>query len=423
MAEIQETENYSIKDIALAEKGRKNIAYSIKEMPVLSKIKARFEAEKPLAGIRVGMALHITTETAYLVDTLVAGGAEVAICSCNPLSSQDDSCAYLADKGVKVFGYKGESLEDYYRFIKKVIGFRPQITVDDGCDLVTELHEKHPELLPEVIGGSEETTTGVRRLLAMEKASALKYPMIAVNDNFTKHMFDNYYGTGQSALDGIIRASNILFAGKTVVVVGYGECGKGVAMRAKGLGGNVIVTEVSPKMALQAVMDGFRVMKFEEAAALGHIFVTVTGDLNVIPFWSMKLMKEGAILANAGHFDNEIELSKLEENAEEKEEVRPLFTRYKLDGKNLYVCGEGRLVNLACAEGHPSSVLDMSFAGQALAVEYIVNHKSELRPEVVYLPEELDIQIAKMKLDAMGIELDELTPEQIAYLEGWQEGT
>jgi adenosylhomocysteinase len=423
MANIAETEDYSIKDISLAEQGRQNISYSISEMPVLTRLKARFEAEKPLAGIRVGMALHITTETAYLVDTLVAGGAEVAICSCNPLSSQDDSCAYLAAKGVKVFGYKGETKEDYYRFISKVIEFRPQITVDDGCDLVTELHNKHPELLKGVIGGSEETTTGVRRLLSMEHAGALKYPMIAVNDNFTKHMFDNFYGTGQSAMDGIIRASNILVAGKTVVVLGYGPCGKGVALRARALGANVIVTEVCPKMALQALMDGYRVMKFRDAAPLGNIFVTVTGNLNVIPFWSMGSMKEGAILSNAGHFDNEIELGKLEAEADEKEEVRPLFVRYKLGGKNLYVCGEGRLVNLACAEGHPSSVLDMSFAGQALAVEHLVKNQGQLKPGVIYLPEELDIEIAKIKLEEIGIELDELTPEQMAYLEGWQEGT
>ncbi len=423
MANIHETSSYSIRDISLAETGRKNIAFSITELPVLTIIKRRFEQEKPLKGIRVGMALHITTETAYLVDTLVAGGASVAICSCNPLSTQDDSSAYLAKEGVQVFGYKGENKEDYYRFIEKVIAFKPQVTVDDGCDLVKTLHEKHPELLKGMIGGSEETTTGVRRLQAMAKAGQLKYPMIAVNDNFTKHLFDNYYGTGQSAIDGVIRASNILFAGRIVVVVGYGDCGKGVATRAKGLGAQVIVTEVDEKRGLQAVMDGFRVMPMLEAAKLGEVFITVTGNKNVVSMDAIRLMKNSVILANAGHFDNEIDVHGLEKNASEIEEMRPLFKRFRIGTKDVYLCGEGRLVNLACAEGHPSSVLDMSFAGQALAVEYLVKNKGKLAPGVVHLPEEIDNNIARLKLESMGVKIDHLSPEQNAYLNEWQEGT
>jgi adenosylhomocysteinase len=383
----------------------------------------RFEKEKPLKGIRVGLALHITTETAYLVDLLIAGGAEVAICSCNPLSTQDDSAAYLAAKGVRCFGYKGETKEDYYLFIESVIKFRPNVTVDDGCDLVKTLHEKYPEQLKEVIGGSEETRTGVNRLRAMEKAGALKYPMIAVNDNFTKHLFDNFYGTGQSAVDGVIRASNILFAGKTMVVVGYGDCGRGVAMRSKGLGANVVVAEISEKRALQAVMDGYRVMPFAEAAKIGDIFITVTGNKHSIPIESVRLMKDGAILANAGHFDNEIDLKGIEKEATEKEGVRPLFMRYRINGRDVFVCGEGRLVNLACAEGHPSSVLDMSFAGQALAVEFLVKNNGKLKPEVINLPHEIDDEIAHLKLESMGVRIDKLTPEQKAYMNEWREGT
>ncbi len=416
-------ENYCIKDINLAEKGKKNISYSIKELPVLTKIKERFEAEKPLVGIKVGMALHITTETAYLVDVLVAGGAEVAICSCNPLSSQDDSCAYLASKGIKCFGYKGETKEDYYKFIENVIKFKPHITIDDGCDLVNMLHEKYPELIANVIGGAEETTTGIQRLQAMQKAGALKYPMIATNDNFTKHMFDNHYGTGQSAIDGIIRASNILIAGKTFVVVGYGDCGKGVAKRAQGLGARVIVTEIDANPALQAVLDGHRVMKFCDAAKEGDIFLTVTGNKHVIPAEFAKTMRDGAILANAGHFDNEIDINGLKELATEMEEVRPLFMRYRINDRDIFVAGEGRLVNLACAEGHPSSVLDMSFAGQALAVEFLVKNKGKLEVGVINLPKELDYKIAEMKLQTLGIELDQLTKEQLEYLNSWQEGT
>ena len=420
---MEETENYIIKDISLAEKGRKNISLSIKEMPVLTKIKERYEKEKPFDGIKIGMALHITTETAYLVDVLVAGGAEVAICGCNPLSSMDDCVAYLAKKGVKVYCYRGETIEDYYKFINKVIEFAPHITIDDGCDLVKAIHEDHPELINEIIGGCEETTTGIHRLKAMQKDNALKYPMIAVNDNFTKHLFDNYYGTGQSALDGVIRASNYLIAGKNVVIVGYEDCGKGLALRAKGMGGNVIVTEIDAKPALQAAMDGHRVMKMEDASVIGDIFISVTGNKHVIPLSIMKKMKDGVILANAGHFDNEIDVVALEENAQEKENIRTLFDRYNLDGKDIYLCGEGRLVNLANAEGHPSSVLDLSFAGQALGAEYLVKNKGNLPNEVINLPDDLDSKIAEMKVKCMNIELDELTDEQRKYLNSWEEGT
>ena len=423
MANLQETGDYCIRDISLAENGRKNVSFTVKEMPVLTRVKERFEKERPLKGLKIGMALHITTETAYLVDTLTAGGAEVAICSCNPLSSMDDCIAYLAKRGVKVFGYRGESVGDYYRFIDRVIGTGPNITVDDGCDLVKAMHEKRPDLLKNVVGGTEETTTGIHRAKAMEKEGALKYPVIAVNDNFTKHMFDNYYGTGQSAIDGVIRASNVLFAGKTVVVSGYGDCGKGVALRAGGLGAKVIVTEVDPRRALQAAMDGHRVMRMKEAAPLGDIFITATGNKGVITLEAMEKMKDSAILANAGHFDNEIDVGALEKSAEEKEEVRPLFTRYRLRGKDVYLCGEGRLVNLACAEGHPSSVMDLSFAGQALAIEYLARNRGKLKPGVIMLPEGMDARIAELKLEGMGIAIDRLTGEQMKYLAGWKEGT
>ncbi len=414
---------YEIKDINLAEQGRRWIEYSTKEMPVLSRLRQRFQKEKPLQGLKIGLALHITSETAYLVEVLAAGGAETAICASNPLSTQDECTAYLAANGYRVYAYKGETKHEYYEFIKRVIQFKPHITVDDGCDLITTIHSQYPELLNQIIGGTEETTTGVNRLKVMEKQGKLKYPVIAVNDNFTKHMFDNYYGTGQSAIDGIIRVSNILFAGKKVVVVGYGDCGKGVALRAKGLGANVIVTEVDAKRALQAVMDGYQVMPIREAAKIGDIFIAVTGNKHVIPFQTIKQMKDGAILANAGHFDNEIDVAALEKHTEEKSEVRQYFKRYRINNKDIYLCGEGRLVNLVCADGHPSSVLDLSFAGQALAVEFLAKNRGKLKPQVLNLPEELDNQIAKLKLESMGINIDELTDEQLGYLSSWQEGT
>ncbi len=414
--------DYDVKDISLAEQGLKNIEWAEKEMQALLKIKERFEKEKPLKGIRVGMALHVTKETAVLVKTLMAGGADVAITGCNPLSTQDDAAAALASLGVKVYAYKGETKEDYYKFLNKVIEFRPNVTIDDGCDLVTEIHTKHKELIPTILGGCEETTTGIIRLNAMKKDNALKYPMIAVNDNKTKHLFDNYYGTGQSTLDGVIRATNILLAGKTIVIAGYGSCGKGVSLRAKGMGANVIVTEVDYFKALQAKLDGFSVMTMKEAAKLGDLFITVTGDRDVITMEHILSMKNNAIFCNSGHFDNEIDVKALRQNSVKERRIRPWFDEFTLpNNKNVYLCGEGRLVNLACAEGHPSAVMSTSFCGQALAVEYCV--KNKLSVDVHTLPEEIDNEIAKLQLESMNVSIDKLTKEQIAYLNSWQEGT
>jgi adenosylhomocysteinase len=421
---MDKSETYEVKDIKLAEQGRMNVEFAEKHMGALLKIKERFSKEKPLAGIRVGMALHVTKETAVLVKTLIAGGAEVAITGCNPLSTQDDVAAALAEDGIKVWAYKGETREDYYRYLTNVISFKPHVTIDDGMDLVSEIHTKHKDMIPEIIGGCEETTTGVIRLKAMKKDNALKYPIIAVNDNKTKHLLDNYYGTGQSTLDGIIRASNILFSGKTVVIAGYGSCGKGTALRAKGLGANVIVTEVAYFPALQAAYDGFRVMPMEEAAPVGDIFITLTGDINVIRPEHMKVMKDGAILANSGHFDVEIDVKGLKKLAKSERRVRPSLDEYTLEnGNKIFLAGEGRLVNLAAAEGHPSEVMSTSFCGQALAVEYLVNNKGKLPSDVIMLPEELDDFIAQLQLEAMGITIDELTEEQKKYLSSWQEGT
>ncbi len=415
--------DYEVKDISLAEQGVKNLDLAELRMPALLKVREEFLKNKPLQGITVGMALHVTKETAILVRTLIAGGAKVAITGCNPLSTQDDVAAALAKEGVSVYAYKGESKEDYYRYLEKVVSKKPQITIDDGCDLVSLIHQKYPEMINDIIAGCEETTTGIIRLKAMVRDNALKYPMIAVNDNKTKHLLDNYYGTGQSAWDGILRASNVLVAGKTVVVVGYGSCGKGVSLRARGMGANVIVTEVDSFCALRARLDGFMVMPIEEASRLGDIFVTVTGNKNVIALSHIKLMKEGSILANAGHFDNEIDITALTEYAGEPLNVRPYFDEYKVDGKKIFLCGEGRLVNLACAEGHPSEVMATSFCGQALAVKYAVENKDKLKNEVILLPEEIDDHIASLQLEAMGISIDTLTEEQIKYLNSWQEGT
>ena len=414
---------YEVKDIKLADQGSKNIEFGEMHMSALMNVKKRFEKEKPLKGIRIGMALHVTKETANLVRTLISGGADVAITGCNPLSTQDDVAAALAKEGVKVWAYKGETKEDYYRYINYIVNFRPHITIDDGCDLVSEIHLKHPELLKEIIGGCEETTTGVIRLKAMEKDNALKCPMIAVNDNKTKHLLDNYYGTGQSTVDGIIRASNILFAGKTIVVLGYGDCGKGFAMRCKGLGANVIVTEIDNFCALQAAYDGFRVMKMEDACKIGDIFCTLTGNKHVIRTEHMKQMKEGAIIANSGHFDIEIDVKGLKEIASSERRVRPFLDEYVVNGKKIFLCGEGRLVNLAAAEGHPSEVMSTSFCGQALACEYMAKNKGKLPVKVIQLPAEIDDNIAKLQLDAMSIKIDRLTPEQIEYLNSWREGT
>ncbi|MAG91129.1 adenosylhomocysteinase [Candidatus Woesearchaeota archaeon] len=414
--------NYEVKDIKLAEQGRLNLEIAESRMQALMNVKKRFESEKPLKGIRIGMALHVTKETGVLVRTLIAGGADVAITGCNPLSTQDDVAAALAEEGIKVWAYKGENKEDYYRYLNNVIAFKPNITIDDGCDLVSEIHLKHQDLIKDILAGCEETTTGIIRLNAMVRDKALKYPMIAVNDNKTKHLLDNFYGTGQSTLDGILRATNILFAGKTLVVCGYGSCGKGVSLKSKGLGSNVVVAEVDPFRALQAVLDGFRVMPLKEASKIGDIFVTVTGNKNVIDIDHMKLMKDGAILANAGHFDAEINLNELKKISKQRR-VRPFLDEYSIDGKKLYICGEGRLVNLAAAEGHPSEVMSTSFCGQALACEYAVKNKGKLPINVVQLPEEIDDDIAKLQLEAMDIKFDTLTKEQKKYIESWQEGT
>ena len=414
--------NYEVKDMKLAGQGSLNIELAESRMQALMNVKQRFAKEKPLKGARIGMALHVTKETAVLVSTLIAGGAEVAITGCNPLSTQDDVAAAMAEEGTKVWAYKGETKDDYYRYINYVINFKPNLTIDDGCDLVSEIHKKHTHLIKDIIAGCEETTTGIIRLKAMERDSALKYPMIAVNDNKTKHLLDNFYGTGQSTIDGILRSTNILFAGKNVVVCGYGSCGKGVSLRAKGMGSNVIVTEVDPFRALQAALDGFRVMPIKEAAEMGDIFITVTGNKNVVDIAHMKLMKEGVVLANSGHFDAEININELKKIAKARR-VRPFLDEYSINGKKIFICGEARLVNLAAAEGHPSEVMSTSFCGQALACEYAVKNKGKMAPKVIQLPEEIDNHIAKLQLEAMGINIDKLTAEQKKYLESWQEGT
>ncbi len=421
--QLQSTESYEVKDLSLAEQGKLNIELAERNMGSLLKIKQRFEQEKPLQGIRVGMALHVTKETAVLVRTLIAGGADVAITGCNPLSTQDDVAAALAKEGVKVWAYKGETNEDYYRYLTNIVKFKPHITIDDGCDLVNEIHTKHPELIPDIIAGCEETTTGIIRLNAMEKDGALKYPVIAVNDNKTKHLLDNYYGTGQSTIDGIIRATNLLIAGKTVVVVGYGSCGKGTALRAKGLGAKVVVTEVDNFCALQAAYDGFKVMPMMEAAPLGDLFITVTRNKHVIDTHHMQIMKSGAIVANSGHFDSEINLAGLQQLATAKRTIRPFMEEYTINNKHIYVLAEGRLVNLSVAEGHPSEVMATSFCGQSLAVEYAVKNKANLPLKVITLPEEIDDHIAALQLQAMTIKIDVLTEEQKRYLASWQEGT
>ena len=414
---------YEVKDIKLAEQGALNIEYAESQMGALLEIKKRFEKEKPFKNLRIGLALHITKESAVLIRTLVAGGAEVAITGCNPLSTQDDVAAALAKEGVHVWGYKGENKEDYYKYLNNVIKTKPHITIDDGCDLVTEIHKNYPELIPQLIGGCEETTTGIIRLKAMKRDGALKYPVIAVNDNDTKHLLDNYYGTGQSSWDGILRASNVLVAGKTVVVAGYGSCGKGAALRASGLGANVIVTEVLPFRALQAKLDGYSVMPMDQAAPQGDIFITLTGDKDVIVERHFKSMKTGAIMCNSGHFDNEVNVKQLEKIATKKRRIRPYFDEYTVGKNKLFLAGEGRLVNLACAEGHPSAVMSTSFCGQALSCEYLVKNKGKLKPDVIQLPKELDDQIAELQLKDLGVKIDVLTEEQKKYLSGWEEGT
>ena len=416
--------DYEVKDIKLAEQGFLNLEIAESRMQALMKVKQRFAREKPLKGIRIGMALHVTKETGVLVRALIAGGADVAITGCNPLSTQDDVAAALAKENVRVWAYKGETKEDYYRYLDYVIAFRPNITIDDGCDLVSEIHKKHVHLIKDIIAGCEETTTGIIRLRAMERDNALKYPMIAVNDNKTKHLLDNYLGTGESTWDGIKRGTNVLVAGKNVVVAGYGSCGKGVSLRAKGMGANVIVTEVDPFRALQALYDGYQVMKMDDAAVCGDIFITVTGDINVIKTRHIEQMKDGVIICNSGHFDVEIDYKGLKAMAKSVKEVRPLVEDFTLkNGYKITCLAQGRLVNLSLAEGHPSEVMDTSFCGQALACEYATNNRGKMKPEVIQLPEEIDNTIAKLKLEAYGVEIDQLDEEQIKYLNSWEDGT
>ena len=414
-----------VKDIALADRGKRKIEWANSQMPVLQLIRKRFIKEQPLKGLRLSACLHVTSETANLAITLRDGGADVVLCGSNPLSTQDEVAASLVkDFNIPTYAIKGEDNDTYYSHIAAALDHKPQMTMDDGADLVTILLTKRKELLSNVIGGTEETTTGVIRLRAMAKDGTLKFPVIAVNDAMTKHFFDNRYGTGQSTMDGILRATNILLAGLRLVVSGYGWCGRGVAMRAKGLGADVIVTEVDPTRAIEATMDGFRVMPMKEAAKLGDIFVTVTGNKGVLHGEHFQLMKDGAVLANSGHFNVEIDLPALEKMATHKREARPLVDEFQLkDGRKIFVLGEGRLVNLATAEGHPASVMDMSFANQALSAEYMQQHHKEMKAQVYSVPEHLDKQIAKLKLDSMGIQIDKLSTEQEHYLASWQEGT
>ena len=416
---------YDIKNEKLAEGGRLRIEWAELEMPVLRLIRARFEKERPLSGLRVGACLHVTTETANLMRTLQLGGADIALCASNPLSTQDDVAASLVvHSEIPVYAIKGEDSPTYYKHIRAVLDHRPEVTMDDGADLVSTLHKERPQQCAEVLAGTEETTTGVIRLRAMARDGALRFPIIAVNDSMTKHLFDNRYGTGQSTLDGIIRATNVLLAGKAFVISGYGWCGRGLAMRARGMGSNVIVTEVDPLPALEALMDGFRVMPMEEAAGLGDIFCTLTGDIKVLDGHDFEKMKDGAILANSGHFNVEIDIPALEKMSKGKRRMREYVEQYTLaDGRRINLLGEGRLINLAAAEGHPASVMDMSFANQALSLEYVARHGKELERGVHRLPEELDREIARLKLEGMGVRIDDLSEEQRRYLTSWEEGT
>ncbi|MDR0318575.1 MAG: adenosylhomocysteinase [Nitrososphaerota archaeon] len=416
-------EKFQIKNMSLAAQGHLQIEWATKHMPVLNIIKERFEKEKPLQGQTLATCLHVTKETAVLIKTLIAGGANVALCGSNPLSTQDDVAAALADSGVHIFAWRGQTTEEYYQCIEKVLEFKPTITMDDGADVVGMLHSKHQDQIKNIKGGTEETSTGVVRLKAMEQDGSLKYPIIAVNDAYTKYLFDNRYGTGQSTIDGILRATSVLLAGKNFVVGGYGWCSRGIAMRAKGLGSNVIVTEVQPTRALEAVMDGYRVMTMSEAAPIGDIFATATGDINVIRKEHMQKMKDGAIICNSGHFNVEININELENLSMSKRTMRPNMEEYTLkDGKRLYLLAEGRLVNLAAAEGHPSEVMDMSFANQALCSEYIAKSR-KLETKVYSVPKKLDEKIAELKLKSMGVTIDELTEEQKKYLSTWESGT
>jgi adenosylhomocysteinase len=414
-----------VKDITLADQGKRKIEWANQHMPVLQLIRKRFIKEQPLKGIRMAACLHVTTETANLAIALRDGGADLVVCGSNPLSTQDDTAAALVSHfGIPTYAIKGEDHDTYYAHINAALDHKPQITMDDGADLVTQLLTKRTNQIPDVIGGTEETTTGVIRLRAMSKDGTLKFPVIAVNDALTKHFFDNRYGTGQSTLDGIIRATNLLLAGLKLVVAGYGWCGRGVAMRAKGMGADVIVTEIDPTKAIEAVMDGFRVMPMNEAAKIGDIFVTVTGNKAVLAHEHFERMKDGAVISNSGHFNVEIDIPALEKLSSGHKEARPFVEEFTMkDGRRIYLLGEGRLINLAAAEGHPASVMDMSFANQALAAEYMVKNAKELKAQVYSVPEHLDKQIAKLKLDSMNVLIDKLTPEQEKYLASWDEGT
>ena len=418
-------EDSDIKDPALAEAGLARIHWADGQMPVLRSIRERFAREKPLAGLRIGACLHVTTETANLMITLRSAGASIALCASNPLSTQDDTAAALAGEyGIPTFAIKGEDEETYYRHIEAVIDSRPNITMDDGCDLVTVLHTRHPDQLRNVRGGTEETTTGVIRLHAMARDGQLRFPVVAVNEALTKHMFDNRYGTGQSTLDGLIRATNLLLAGRTFVVCGYGWAGRGLASRAHGMGAHVIVTEVDPTRALEALMDGFRVMPLVEAAKEADVIITVTGDLNVVDTQHFQAMQDGCIVANSGHFNDEINIPALATLARAHRPVRPFVEEYEMrDGRRLYLLADGRLLNLSAAEGHPAAVMDMSFANQALSAVYIVQHAAELAPGVYDVPEDIDKEVARLKLASMGVRIDELTDEQRKYLASWDTGT
>jgi adenosylhomocysteinase len=417
--------NYGIKDIKLAEKGKDRIEWAENQMPVLLAIGKKFTEKRPIKGIKIAACLHVTTETANLVRTLKAGGAEVSLCASNPLSTQDDVAASLVkDYGIPVFAIKGEDKDIYYQHINQVLNYRPNITMDDGADLVSTIHSQKKKLIKEIIAGTEETTTGVIRLRSMEKNKALKYPIIAVNDAQTKYLFDNRYGTGQSTLDGLLRATNILVAGKKFVICGYGWCARGLAMRANGMGAQVIITEVDPIKALEAVMDGYQVMSIKEAAKIGDIFITLTGDINVISEEEFPLMKDGVILANSGHFNVEINIRALENLAVNKKKIREYIEEYTLkSSKKIYLLAEGRLLNLSAAEGHPASVMDMSFANQALSVEYLVKEGKTLSKKVYSVPGDIDKEIARLKLESMGIKIDKLTEEQERYLSSWKAGT
>ena len=419
------TTPHDVKDLGLAAAGQLRIDWAELWMPVLRQVRERFKSEQPLRGVRIGACLHVTTETAVLMVTLRAGGASVALCASNPLSTQDDvASALVREHAIPVYAQKGEDHERYYRHIKAILDTRPNLTMDDGADLISELHGKRRELIPNIVGGTEETTTGVIRLRAMEKEGVLSFPIIAVNDADTKHLFDNRYGTGQSTLDGILRATNILFAGRTVVVAGFGMCGRGLAARAHGMGARVVVTEVEPVRALEAVMEGYQVLPMAEAAAQADVLVTVTGNTSVVREEHFSRMKDGAIVANSGHFNVEIDLEALERGSASRRTVRPFVDEFtQKDGRRIYVLGEGRLINLASAEGHPASVMDMSFANQALAVEHLIREKGRLERKVYRVPIHIDREIARLKLASMGVRIDELTPRQREYLASWTHGT